>query len=78
MESCESEFEDRIEPVDIPEGICIVAMDLQDEAEEQLVQMVRMDQNDIEECLVTLDSGADISVLPAQVLWECGTPGAGH
>ena len=78
MESCESEFEDCIEPVDIPEGICIVAMDLQDEAEEQLVQMVRMDQNDIEEGLVTLDSGADISVLPAQVLWECGTPGAGH
>ena len=41
-----------IEPVvDIPEGVSIVAMDLQDEAEEQLVQMVRMDQNDIEECL---------------------------
>ena len=45
MESCESEFEDCVEPVvDTPEGIGIVAMDLQDEAEEQLVQMVRMDQ----------------------------------
>ena len=65
LESCKSEFEDCIEPVvDIPEGISIVAMDLQDEAEERLVQMVRMDQNDTEECLVTLDSGADISVLP--------------
>ena len=45
MESCGSEFEDCIEPVvDIPEGMSIVAMDSQDEAEEQLVQMVRMDQ----------------------------------
>ena len=50
--------------MDILEGISIVAMDLQDEAEERLVQMVRMDQNDTEQCLVTLDSGADISVLP--------------
>ena len=65
MESCGSEFEDCIEPVvDIPEGMSIVAMDSQDEAEDQLVQMVRMDQSDIEECLVTLDSGADISILP--------------
>ena len=44
LESCKSEFEDCIEPVvDIPEGISIVAMDLQDEAEERLVQMARMD-----------------------------------
>ena len=67
-EGCWSEFEECIEPVvDIPEGVSIVAMDLQDETEEQLVQMVRMDQNDIEECLVTLDSGA-----------ERGTMGAWH
>ena len=38
LESCKSEFEDCIEPVvDILEGISIVAMDLQDEAEERLV-----------------------------------------
>ena len=29
-----------------------------------MAQTVRMDQVDLEECLVTLDSGADISVLP--------------
>ena len=37
---------------------------MQDEADEQMAQTVRMDQVDLEECLVTLDSGADISVLP--------------
>lgn len=53
-----------LSPLDIPEGITIVAMDLQDEMDEKLVQMVSTSQSGENECLVTLDSGADISVLP--------------
>ena len=43
----------------VPDGIAVLAMDLQDEQEEKMVQMVRQAS-----CLVTLDSGADVSVLP--------------
>ena len=60
----DEEFFDCIEPVvNIPAGIVIVAMDLQDN-EEKLVQMVSTGSEAGDECLVTLDSGADISVLP--------------
>ena len=42
-----------------------VAMDLQDDLEERKVQMVRTGEEEQDAgCLVTLDSGADISVLP--------------
>ena len=44
----------------------IVAMDLQDVEEEKMsVSMVRMQHDELNEsCLITLDCGADISVLP--------------
>ena len=59
------EFFECIEPVvHIPAGIMIVAMDLQDQGEEKWVQMVSTGPKEGDECLVTLDSGADISVLP--------------
>ena len=61
----EEEFMDCIEPVVlVPDGIAVVAMDLQDGNEEKMVQMVRTDENDGASCLFTLDSGADTSVLP--------------
>ena len=64
-EVTDEEFYDCVEPVvSIPLGVAIVAMDLQDESEEKLVQMVSAGEREGEECLVTLDSGADISVLP--------------
>ena len=64
-EVMDEEFYDCIEPVvGIPLGVASVAMDLQDESEEKLVQMVSAGEREGEECLVTLDSGADISVLP--------------
>ena len=57
---------DCIEPVVlVPDGIiAVVAMDLQDEREEKMVQMVRTSEDEHASCLVTLDSGADVSVLP--------------
>ena len=64
-EAEESEYQDCYEPaVEVPDDVAIVAMDLQD-PEEMVVSMVRGE--DFEEngsCLITVDSGADISVLP--------------
>ena len=61
----EEKYYDCIEPVvSIPLGVAIVAMDLQDECDEKLVQMISTGTGEGEECLVTLDSGADVSVLP--------------
>ena len=59
-------FMDCIEPVVlVPHGITVVAMDLQDDLEEKQIQMVSTGgQGQDTRCLVTLDSGADISVLP--------------
>lgn len=49
-------------------GVPTVVLDLQEvEVEETafyMVQMVSMKEVDEEECLVTFDSGADVSVLP--------------
>ena len=60
----EDEHKDCHEPmVNVPEDVAIVAMYLQDDELE--VNMVKVDGCDSENtCLVTLDSGADISVLP--------------
>ena len=63
------EFEDAYmecheQAVQVPENVAIVAMDLQDE-EDVMVKMVRIQEIGYEdECMVTLDSGADVSVLP--------------
>ena len=64
--SGDEEFLDCIEPVVlVPDGIAVVAMDLQDNNEEKMVQMVRRtNEEEHTSCLVTLDSGADVSVLP--------------
>ena len=45
-------------------GIAAVAMDLQDDREEKMIQMARTNDDEQASCLVTLDSGADVSVLP--------------
>ena len=51
--------------VDVPLGVSIVALDLQDSEEEELqVNMVKIEEDESDHCLVTLDSGADVSVLP--------------
>ena len=63
----EFEYQERFEPtVEVPDDVAIVAMDLQDvEEEEMIVSMVRMQRDAATgSCLITLDSGADISVLP--------------
>ena len=49
----------------LPLGVSIVALDLQDSEEEELqVNMVKIEEDESDQCLVTLDSGADVSVLP--------------
>ena len=60
-----SEYFDCYEPaVEVPDEVTIVAMDLQD-PEEMMVSMVRrQDHEENGNCLITVDSGADISVLP--------------
>ena len=62
----ENEFQDCYEPtVDVPSGVTIIAMELQDIEEQMAVNMVRMNyEEEDDRCLITLDSGADISVLP--------------
>ena len=63
----EFEYQECFEPtVEVPDNVAIVAMDLQDvEEEEMIVSMVRTQDNEATgSCLTTLDSGADISVLP--------------
>ena len=62
----ENEFQECHEStVEVPSGVTIIAMDLQDEEEQMAVNMVRMNYEEEEDkCLITLDSGADISVLP--------------
>ena len=52
--------------VEVPKDVAIVAMDLQDIEEKELsVNMVRrQDHEEVGSCLITVDSGADISVLP--------------
>ena len=62
----ESEYMDCHEPVvKAPAGVAIIAMDLQDERPDYMVNMVKIENvEDDKSCLVTLDSGADISVLP--------------
>ena len=69
IEEMDEEFVDCIEPVVlVPDGITVVAMDLQDDLEERKVQMVRTGEEEQDAgCLVTLDSGADISVLPSHM-----------
>ena len=64
-ETEEHEYHDCYEPaVEVPGGVAIVAMDLQD-AEEMAVNMVKKQEDGAEgSCLITVDSGADISVLP--------------
>ena len=61
----EDAYVECVEPaVQVPENVAIVAMDLQDE-EDVMVKMVRVQKIGCEEgCMVTLDSGADVSVLP--------------
>ena len=66
-EAEESEYQDCHEPaVEVPSDVAIVAMDLQDVEEKELtVNMVRrQDHEEVGSCLITVDSGADISVLP--------------
>ena len=78
-EDDEEMFMDCIEPaVLVPDGTVIVAMDLQDEEEELYVQMVRHEETEVKEpCLITLDSGADVSVLPRAYAdvghWKAGS-----
>ena len=78
-EDDEEMFMDCIEPaVLVPDGTVIVAMDLQDEEEELYVQMVRHEEPEVKEpCLITLDSGADVSVLPRAYAdvghWKAGS-----
>ena len=63
----ESEYQECHEPaVEVPEDVAIVAMDLQDtEENEMVVSMVRrQDHEEAGSCLITVDSGAGISVLP--------------
>ena len=62
----EFEYQECYEPmVEVPDDVAIMAMDLQDDDEEMVVSMVRMQPEEMNEnCLITLDSGADISVLP--------------
>ena len=65
----ESEYHDCYEPaVEVPKNVAIVAMDLQDNEEKELsVSMVRrQDYAEEGNCLITVDSGADISVLPKE------------
>ena len=52
--------------MEVPHDVAIVAMDLQDiEEKEMIVNMVRrQDHEEVGSCLITVDSGADISVLP--------------
>ena len=66
-EAEESEYHECYEPaVEVPKDVIIVAMDLQDiEEKEMNVNMVRrQDHEDVGSCLITVDSGADISVPP--------------
>ena len=65
-EVTDDEYMDCYEPmVDVPLGVSIVALDLQDSEEEELqVNMVKIEEDEADQCLVTLDSGADVSVLP--------------
>ena len=63
-------FYDCLEPsVWAPEEVPIIAMDLQQVETEDIafhmIQMVSVGDLDEEACFVTLDSGADVSVLPA-------------
>ena len=52
----------------LPLGVSIVALDLQDSEEEELqVNMVKIEEDESDQCLVTLDSGADVSVSYAAV-----------
>ena len=62
----EEKFMDCIEPVVlVPNGISVVAMDLQDSSDEKVVQMIRRtSEEEHVSCLVILDSGADASMLP--------------
>ena len=65
-EVTDDEYMDCYEPmVDVPLGVSIVALDLQDSEEEELqVNMVKIEEDEADQCLVTLDSGVDVSVLP--------------
>ena len=63
-ETADEEYMECHEPrVDVPAGVSIVAMDLQDD-EELYVNMVKIEGVNADNCLVTLDTGADVSVLP--------------
>ena len=68
-EVTDDEYVDCYEPmVDVPLGVSIVALDLQDSEEEELqVNMVKIEEDESDQCLVTLDSGADVSVSYAAV-----------
>ena len=92
VEAVEEIFYDCIEPeCDVPEGVPMVAMHLQDsedeaedesesEVEEQLVQMIKAERGwqNGDKSVITLDSGADISVLPKEYIncgeWSPGDP----
>ena len=66
-EAEEFEYHECYEPaVEVPGDVAIVAMDLQDNEEKEMsVNMVRrQDRVEDRSCLITLDSGVDISVLP--------------
>ena len=66
-EAEEFEYHECYEPaVEVPGDVAIVAMDLQDNEEKEMsVNMVRrQDHHEEGSCLITVDSGADISVLP--------------
>ena len=63
-ETADEEYMECHEPrVDVPAGVSIVAMDLQDD-DELYVNMVKVEEASADTCLVTLDTGADVSVLP--------------
>ena len=64
FETAYEEYMECHEPrVDVPAGVSIVAMDLQDD-EDFYVNMVKIEGVNADNCLVTLDTGADVSVLP--------------
>ena len=66
-EAEEFEYHECYEPaVEVPRDVAIVAMDVQDIDEKEVsVNMVRRQDHDEDgSCLITVDSGADISVLP--------------
>ena len=77
-EEDEEFFDCRELEVEIPEGVAVIAMDLQDEEEDVVeVNATHTERGEPDAVPITLDSGADISVLPREFadrgVWSQGT-----